>query len=229
MNRVRWLSATWPVSMRTLGTRMKGCPFTPDSFDGFVVERIRDHSIEARFIEKITYSEVTIDPFGNEETFQRTAYRSVNFTLSSEFPHIEIKDSPKSTKDFVNKLLELCNFSLAVTPISVNLFDWVNEFQKSIARTVIVDSIQLSDLELAEGVSAKVLLKGGRDVRDAVFHLAQKKKYHLDKLQVKVKIDEKYASIHLSNAGAATIPSDLFEELLPLLRASLPTPARSKQ
>lgn len=228
MNRVRWLSATWPVSMRILGTRMKGYPFTPDSFDGFVVERIRDHSIEARFIEKITYSQVTIDPFGNEETFQHTAYRSVNFTLSSEFPHIEIKDSPKSTKDFVNKLLELCNFSLTVAPISVNLIDWVNGFQKSFQRAVIVDSIQLSDLELEDGVSAKVLLKGSRDVRDAAFHLAPKKKYHLDKLQVKAKIGEIHIPIHLSSTGGATIPSDFFEELLPLLRSSLPTPATSK-
>lgn len=228
MNRVRWLSANWPVSMRTLGARMKGFLFTPDSFDGFVVERVRDNSIEARFIEKFSYSELTIDPFGNEEIFQRIAYRSVNFTLFSEFPHIEIKDSPKSTRDFISKLLELCNFTLTVTPISVNLFDWVNEFHKRFERTVIVDSIQLSGLELEEGVSAKVLLKGSRDVRDAVFHLATSKKYHLDKLQIKVMIGEKYVPIHLSSTAGATIPSDFFEELLPLLRTSLPITSTSK-
>lgn len=223
MSRVRWLSATWPVSMRTLGTRMKSYPFTADSFDGFVIERIRDNFIEARFIEKIAYSEVTVDPFGNEETFRRVAYRSVNFTLFSEFPHIEIRDSQRSTKEFVNRLLELCNFSLTVTPISVNLFDWVKELQKCFEHAVTVDSIQLSDIEVEDGISAKVLLKGSRDVRDAAVLLAPKKKCHLDKLQLRAKIGEKYVPVHLSNTGAATIPSDCFEELLPLLRTGLST------
>ena len=153
---------------------------------------------------------------------------TVKYTIDEA--NIELSATVRVAQSAVNIMVELNRWDDTVLSwVLPYLFDWVNEFQKSIARTVIVDSIQLSDLELAEGVSAKVLLKGGRDVRDAVFHLAQKKKYHLDKLQVKVKIDEKYASIHLSNAGAATIPSDLFEELLPLLRASLPTPARSKQ
>jgi len=221
MNRVRWLSANWPVSMRVLGSRMKDYQFTPDSFDGFVIERIRDNTIEARFIEKIIYSEITIDPFGREETFERVTYRSVNFSLFSEFPHIELRNCQRSTKEFVSKLLELCNFSLSVSSISVNLFDWVEELQQYIEQSLYIDSLQLSGLVLEDGVSAKVLLKGNKDVREAVNRLATNKNFNLDKLQVKVRIAQKIVPIHLNSSGAAMVPSDFFEEFLPLIRSSL--------
>lgn len=229
MKRVRWLSATWPVPMRVLGSRMKDFPFTPDSFDGFVIERIRDKSIEASFIEKVTYSEVTTDPFGKEDIFERVVYRSVNFSLFSEFPHIEIKDSQRSTKEFISKLLELCNFSLTVSPISANLFDWAECLELNLEQPISVDSLQLSGLVLEEGVSAKVLLKGNKDVREAVTHLAPNKNFNLDKLQVKVKMSQKSIPIHLSSTGAATIPADYFEELLPVIRASLPLTSKESE
>lgn len=229
MNRVRWLSATWPISMRVLGSRMKDHPFTPDSFDGFVIERIRDNSIEARFIEKIAYNEVTTDPFGKEETFERISYRSVNFSLFSEFPHIELKNSQRSTKEFVSKLLELCNFSLSVSPVSVNLFDWAEELQQRLEQPVYIDSLQLSGLILEDGVSAKVLLKGNKDVREAVTRLAPNSSFKLDKLQVKVRTNQKTIPIHLNSTGTATIPLDFFEELLPLVRASLPLPINARE
>jgi hypothetical protein len=200
---------------------MKKYPFTYDSLNGFIIERIRDELIEARFIEKLIYSEVTTDPFGNVDTFERVTYRSLDFTLFSSFPHIELKDSQRSTKEFINKLLEVCNFSLAISPVSVNLLDWVESLKTGLGYSICVDSLQISSLLLEEGVSAKVLLKGNKDVREAATHLALHKKIDLDKLQFKVLMDHKSIPIQLSNTGAATVPVDFFDEFLPILRSSL--------
>ena len=52
MNRVRWLNAQWPSSMRTIGNKLKAMPFSEDSMDGFAIERVRDDFIEGRYIEK---------------------------------------------------------------------------------------------------------------------------------------------------------------------------------
>ncbi|MCY0853232.1 hypothetical protein [Cupriavidus sp. D39] len=142
--------------------------FTPESFDGFVIERVRDNSLEGRFIEKLSYQEITTDPFGREESFERITYRSFDFTLFSDYPNIELRDCQRSTKEFVNKLLELCNFSLSISPLSINLMDWVDALQDQISRKIIVDSLQLSGLALEEGVNAKILLKGKEDVRKAL-------------------------------------------------------------
>lgn len=224
MKRVRWLSANWPVSMRTLGARMKTQIFTPESFDGFVIERIRDSSVEAHFIEKITFQETTTDPFGKVEIIDRIAYRDVEFTLFSDFPNIELRNSQRSTKEFVNKLLELCNFSLTVNPVSVNLLEWVQAIQRQTQQKLLVDSLQISGLELEEGVSAKVLLKGDKDVREAMQHLSVRKKFTLEKMQVKIPMGSQTVPVHLANTGSVKIPVDHFNDLVTILRSTLPPP-----
>lgn len=222
MNRVRWLSAQWPASMRSIGNKMKSMPFTENSIDGFSIERIREDFIEGRFIEKYAYQEVNSDPFGNEEILERIGYRSTDFTLYAQFPHIEIRNGQRSIKEFINRLLEACNFNLVVSPVSVDLLDWVAKFQKSIDQKTTVDSLQVSNVEFEGGILGKILLKGDKDVREAVTHIVGDKNYIIEKLQMKIMLDNLRVSIHLANNGSVRIPSDHSMRLLPLLRKAFP-------
>lgn len=228
MRRVRWLGAQWPITMRTLASRMKGRLFTPDSVDGFVIERVRDDCIEAHYIEKLSYQETVTDPFGEESVFERVKYRQVEFTLYAEFPNIELRDSHRNTRDFVNKLLELCNFSVTVEPVSVDLLGWVTRLEAILEVRVMVDSLQVSGVELESGIHAKMLLKGDGDVRPALDRVSSKRKFELEKLQVKIPAGNRSIPVHLSNSATARIPEDYWDEMLPALRKSLavPRPAR---
>lgn len=221
MKRVRWLKAQWPVTIRALAAKMKTQLFTPDSFDGFVIERVRDDSIEAHYIEKLNYKETVTDPFGNEESFDRITYRRIDFTFFSEFPHIELRDAHRSTREFISKVLELCNFSVAVEPITVDLLLWVETLQKQLGKKVIVDSLQVAGLELEPGISAKILLKGGKDVRDALSQLSGKRKSTLEKIQVKIAVGQIVFPIHMSNSGIARIPEEHLNDYIGIIRQSL--------
>jgi hypothetical protein len=208
--------------MRTIGTKLKAMPFTEESMDGFAIERVRDDFIEGRFIEKYVYEEVIADPFGKEEVIERTGYRSTDFTLFSQFPYIELRNGQRSIKEFVNRLLQACNFTLVVSPITVNLLDWVASFQKTAGQKIVVDSVQVSGVALEEGITGKILLKGDRDVREAIDSIVGGKRYTLEKVQVKLDGVGKNISIHLANNGTAKIPTDNTSDLLPLLRQSFP-------
>lgn len=222
MNRVRWLNAQWPSSMRTIGNKLKAMPFSEDSMDGFAIERVRDDFIEGRYIEKYIYQEVNSDPFGKEEVIERTGYRSTDFTLFAQFPYIELRNGQRSIKEFVNKLLQACNFTLVVSPITVSLLDWVASFQKITGEKIVVDSLQVSGVALEEGITGKILLKGDRDVREAIDNIVGSKKYTLEKVQVKMTSGGKSLSVHLANNGTAKIPPDHISDLLPVLRQSFP-------
>ncbi|WP_287966283.1 hypothetical protein [Diaphorobacter sp.] len=222
MNRVRWLNAQWPSSMRTIGHKLKALPFSEDSMDGFAIERVRDDFIEGRYIEKYIYQEVNSDPFGKEEVIERTGYRSTDFTLFAQFPYVELRNGQRSIKEFVNKLLQACNFTLVVSPITVSLLDWVASFQKITGQKIVVDSLQVSGVALGEGITGKILLKGDRDVREAIDNIVGGKKYTLEKVQVKMTSGGKSLSVHLANNGTAKIPPDHISDLLPVLRQSFP-------
>ncbi|AJW46938.1 hypothetical protein [Ralstonia mannitolilytica] len=201
-------------------------PFTEESVDGFWVERIRDDFVEGRFIERYVYQEINVDPFGGEEMIERTGYRLTDFTLFAQFPYIELRNGQRSIKEFVNRLLQACNFDLVVSPVAVNLLDWVTSFQKVLGDRIIVDSLQVSGVELEEGITGKILLKGDKDVREAVGSILKGKRYSLEKIQVRLTTPGKNVSLHLSNNGTAKIPTEQAIDLLPLLRQSLPKSTR---
>lgn len=226
MNRVRWLNAEWPFAMRTIGAKLKAMPFTEDGMDGFAIERVRDDFIEGRFIEKYIYQEVITNPFGEGEVIERTSYRSTDFTLFTDFPCIEIRNGQRSIKEFVNSLLQACNFTLVVSPVTVNLLDWVASFHNAVGRKIVVDSVQVSGVALEEGITGKILLKGDRDVREAIDSIVGGKRYKLEKVQLKLVSSSKSISIHLASNGTAKIPDNHESDLLPLLRQALPKDKR---
>lgn len=226
MKRIRWLGAQFPDILNTLSSKMKATPFTQESYDGFIVERVRDTLIEARYIQKFSYQETITDPFGNKEVFDRVDYRQMDFKLFADFPNIELFDPPRSTNAYVSKLLELSDFSISVSPLQINLLDWVELFQSEVEKNLLINSIQITGLEVEQGVSAKVLLKGDKDVRMALSHFAKGRQYILEKLQVKIKFERNIMTIHLGNNGSARIPDEALDDLLPLLRTSLANSTR---
>jgi hypothetical protein len=228
MKRIRWLGAQWLTSLAALTSKMKANAFTQEKHDGFVVERVRDSFVEARFIEKLIFKETIFDPFGNEEVFDRISYRQVEFSLFADFPNIELVEPPRSTHAYVSKLLELSDFSLSISSLHVNLLDWLEELQTRVDRTFIIDSHQIAGFEIETGIIAKALLKGEKDVREALINFADGRPYILEKLQARVQLDRKVVSVHLANNGSAKISEEVFGDFLPLLRASVPNSTLSK-
>ena len=221
MNGARWAIADWPVPIRTLGSRLKNLPFVAESLDGFSVDRVRDDFLDATYIEKIFTQEIIIDPFGKEEYIERISYKRSAFSLYSDFPNLEIKSTSRSNKDLINKLLEICNFKLILVAPNVNPVRWIECLHSSLDSPALIDSLQISALDVEPGVTAKVLLKGTKDVREALDHLTQKKNYSLDKIQAKVIFDSRHTTIQLSSNGSAKFGDDHVSTLRPALRAAL--------
>lgn len=226
MNRVRWLNAQWPMSIRAVGKKLNEMPFTDDNMDGFLIERIREDFVEGRYIEKYSYQEVISTPFGGEEVFDRIGYRTTEFTLFDSPPHIELRNYQRSLKALISRLLEACNFNLVVTPPTVDLIEWVSALQVAVDQKVTVDSLQVSAVEIEEGVTGKILLKGVKDVREAASILLSGRRHVLEKVQVKFADLNKTGTIQLSDNGTAKLSAVLSNDLLGHLRFSFPRGVR---
>ncbi|MET3456553.1 hypothetical protein [Pseudomonas kilonensis] len=195
-------------------------PFTEESMDGFAIERIRDDFVDGLYIEKYNYQEVISTSFGSEEILDRIGYRMTEFTLFAAPPHIELRNYQRSLKGFISRLLEVCSFNLVVTPPTVNLIEWVSALQEALKQEVTVDSLQVSGVEIDNGVTGKILLKGVRDVREATYLLLAGRRHILEKVQVKFTDLNKVIIIQLSNNGTAKLPVTLPIDFLHQLRAS---------
>ena len=225
MTRYRWLKAEWPMTTRTLAKHIRQQEFTEGRASGFILDRVRDDSLEARFIERYEYTETISDPYGKELTFDRLEFRQTAFKASQSWPSLELLNAPRSTQGLVNGLLEACNFKLSISPIDVNVLTWADEFQRALGMDAVIDSLQVAALMVADGVKAKVLLKGDKDVRMACRELVQGRKHLLEKLQLRVVFGGAQTTIVLTNgAGAKVEGLDVPAELVEYLRDSLPQP-----
>ncbi len=228
MTRYRWLKAEWPMASRTLAKRMRQQEFTEGRASGFILDRVRDDLLEARFIERYEYTETVSDPYGKELTFDRLEFRQSVFRVNQGWPGLELLDAPRSTQNLVSSLLETCNFDLSISPIDVNVLAWADEFQRMLDTSAVIVSLQVADLMVADGVKAKVLLKGELDVRAACKELVQGRKHLLEKLQLRMVVGGARITVVLTNAAGAKVDgSDVPVELVDCLRASLPTTVRT--
>lgn len=225
MTRYRWLKAEWPMSARPLAKRIRQQEFTESRASGFILDRVRDDSLEARFVERYEYTETVLDPYGKELTFDRLEFRQTAFRATPGWPGLELLDAPRSVQSLVSGLLDACNFELSVSPIEVDVLAWADDFQRALGTEAVVDSLQIAALMVAEGVKAKVLLQGERDVRAAYKELVQGRRHVLEKLQLRVTTGgARTTVVFTGGAGARLDGVDVPVEMVQHVRASLPQP-----
>lgn len=225
MTRHRWLRAEWPMPIRTLSKRIRQLEFSEGRASGFILDRIRDDLLEGRFVERYEYTETVSDPYGKELTFDRIEYRQISFRATPGWPGLELLDAPRSTQSLVSGLLEASNFELAISPIEVNVLTWADELQRALGAEAVIDSLQVAALMVADGIRAKLMLKGEKDVRAACKEIVQGRKHVLEKLQLRVTVGGSRVTVLLASGASAKVESvDVPVELVEQLRASLPKP-----
>lgn len=221
MTRYRWLDTSWSQSISQLALRMKNIGFHNNSSHGFVIDKLRESYIDARYIEKIDFTDTVVDPFGNERFFERVEYRESAFRVSSGVLGLELKNSPRSLQALLSRFSEITDFQASITPINVDVLAWARKLKEVWGQEFVLDSMQISKLKLDSKVSAKVLISGDCDVRESSKLLTESRDYILEKVRLGA-LGDMRGSIVLSNTGMVTLSSgEISEELLSLLRVSL--------
>lgn len=222
MKRFRWLRAQWPLPIRTLGKRLRATAFGPEVTHGFVIDRIRDDLLDGRYIERIEFTETVMDPFGKELRFERVEYRQSAFRATAFGSGLELRDPPRSVQPLMNQLSEAADFEVAITTQSVDVLAWAAHFQNIAQVSAVVESLQMNSLELEQGITAKVVVRGARDVRAACTSLTGGRKFTLEKVQLRLS-KPVAGAIVLANTASVTLGADdPSDELLEALRAAIP-------
>jgi len=217
------VKAELPFSIRTFGKKLNDKTFSNDLNDGFLIDRVRDTYIEARYIEKVAVANTVQDPLGNEYSYERIDYRQTEFRLANSYPQLELTNPPRGIQAFTSRLSELGDFSLSVSPLEVNVLRWAEHLSELFPERFLVDAIQASGLVVDENVTARVILSGTSDVRRPLLRFTNGRKFGgLDRLQVRFGVGRETAKILLFADGAAKLISDdPTEDIASTLRKAL--------
>lgn len=221
--RYKWLNVEWPVRIDQLALRMKSLDFSNNQQHGFVIDKIRAELIEARYIEKISFTDTVTDPFGNETKFDRIEYRECAFRVTNAAPTLELINAPRSLQALLNRFSEITDFEVSIEQLRVDVLLWAEELLKVIHGAGSLDSMQISKLELGKKTFAKILVTGEQDIKSLSAELINGRRHIVEKVRIRLHPPLK-GSIILSNAGSATVNMDDVEEsTVRALRASLNT------
>ncbi|MBA9067807.1 hypothetical protein FHR71_001542 [Methylobacterium sp. RAS18] len=204
MSRYKWYHAKWPISIKELGQQIKSASFQEGTKDGFVLDRVREEEIEARYVEKINVRESITDPFGSAIEFDRVEYRQWRFRASSLAPGLELMGSTRGSLGLAYRLADLANHRVAIKPINVNVISWLHEFLRSTEFSGIVDVMQVGQIGLGRSITARTIIKGREDVGAAVAAFLENKNYVIEKIQFALNGDRK-RYLTLSNTGGANL------------------------
>jgi hypothetical protein len=220
MARILWHRVRWKGTVRELAKGLKRCQFDESIGNGFVVDRVRDDRLEARFIERIAIQRTVVDPFGNESLENRVEYKVGRFSYRKSMPELEMVDFPRHIALFTQRLADAMDFSASFTRVEVDPLAWCSDFQSRSRIEIRVRSLSISGLAVGKGVTAIATLSGDVDVREALAKFVGKKSFNLEKVEFQAADDTK-STVKLGSAGVASIAGSKFSDMTDALRESL--------
>ena len=144
--------------------------FTQDSSWGFRMLSRRSNCLQAVYIEKLTYLEKVIDPFGVTSEFERVSYHQIEFQLSTYPPNILIFQPPRNYRKLINQLAQFVDYKVVIESKNTKVFDWVDLLMKS-GMEGIVTKVNVDQISYDKLTTGKLTLIGHHDVRERVHQL----------------------------------------------------------
>lgn len=180
---------------------------------GFLLNETRPEYVVGRFIERVVLKDEITDPFGKEIHNERVIFQETEFLLHHEHPHLEIRNAPRSITAFLNQLGRAFDFSIALTPLELDVMRFLSVLEKR-ATDITVSRIVISEMTLAVGVEAKCILTGERDVRRHVRALTASRDFHVSSIGVRFAVNGIELTGEVSNEGRIVVSAGLSGQLL---------------
>lgn len=189
------LNTTWltidpltPKQFEKLSDNIARDQFTQATTTGFIVDAARAAWLDARFIQKRSFVETIVDPFGNELKAARISYAQTRFILSKQRPNLVVINPPRSLSAFVTRIGEHADTTAAIfSPTTASKAIIAAMARK--ARIAKITGILASDIELRGQASAKVLIQGEEDIRAAIKELIGERKHCIKEVQLEALLE----------------------------------------
>lgn len=167
MIRLRWFQVE-PVSrllaaLAGVPTRNRNDRAAEDEW--FEHSRVSKNRVESTFVEKVVVQNEFEDELGNINVFDRVEFRRTEFVVTTDFPQIQLRNSPRSRRNFLARLGEMSAYEVAIDPVRLDVMSTVSELERQIGRLT-VKELTVSGYPLSARASAEIVVTGADDVRD---------------------------------------------------------------
>ena len=221
MSRYHWYTVNWSQSiLDKIKKEILKNEYSANRDNGFRIESVRKKTLVGRYIERREILETVDDPFGETLTFKRLIFDTFRFQISLSFPELELIDPPRRLTRFLIKLSEFSDFTIAVSPIKINLLHFINNIETSLSH-LMVTRVYCSGFTLSAKASAKFVISGTEDVRRHINLLAKNRNVDIDRVRLNCSAQDWTEEFELSKFAVSKFKKEIRPELLALLRSEI--------
>jgi hypothetical protein len=206
-----------------MAARLSSSPLELDGDMGFKIEKVRSETVDANYYERFSWTESGVDPFGREFSFERVGYKVVRFTLSKNYPELEVVDAPRGLSSLFSRIAELTDFEAIIEPLRIDVLHWTTALQDAYMGLFRVAGMSVSDLGVEEGITGSLTLNSRtQDVRAAATRLLLRRTYSVQKVQVAMRSRASDALLTLTSDGSVRSGTDIDPDILSAVRQAMP-------
>lgn len=226
MKKIKWFDAEWPISLKTIASRMLERQYNDRNGEGFLLSKNSNICIEGRYIKKIFIKNEVIDPFGDKSEIENIDYNIVNFRVRDEkYTSIEISDYPSLVKPFVENLRTICGPHMSISNVTIDPQKWLKVLETKLGKLE-VHRVECSGINVANIGMAKVIFNSTQDIRNGSKEFLGKRYYVVDNIHCSLSTPIYKGKIELSKRGAAKYSVNCKRFVLPALRETISSVVR---
>lgn len=186
MRKIRWLGLQTKLSINDIAHRLQQYTYSREQNEGFVLAQTRQDYVTARFVERLHRVDEVVDPFGNTEKLERHEYRNHEFGVYTYGPGLEFIDPVRGSQTLVARLLEITDFDLTISPLSIDIQLWATKIQTVLGKTGLVDRVQAKNIQISGEALASIEIDAKSDAVAAFRKFVTVADTSLQKLRVRL-------------------------------------------
>jgi len=206
-SRLRWLVAEYDLSLSGFASALNEIQYGNKRPIGFELIDVKKNMFLARFIQRENKVEEIINPLGKIEKYESTRYIVFDFKvtrLTKGKALIRVIDPPASLKSFIMLISDICDKKLSIEKVELDLVLFYRKI-KTIDSVIRYDFIglQASGIQFGKTSIAKMELASSSNVFDDFLAKYKNKKYKLEKIKFKARVNSSDELVELSSSGLA--------------------------
>ncbi|SHF37980.1 hypothetical protein SAMN02745753_01839 [Marinomonas polaris DSM 16579] len=199
---------------------MKKHQYSENSGSGFLLSTSTPTKLVGKYIEKVILKNVVEDPFGEIFEVESINYYTCQFNWNSESSFMYISEPPRSLRKFSNKLHSLTGLGLVLSELNVAPERWLGLIEEE-AEKVKILQISAYGIRASLNSTAKIVVSGKTDVREAFAELVSDKRYLTDSIKFEAEFEGMTVKGELTKSGSCKLTSPNLSFVLEKLRGSL--------
>jgi len=223
VKKLKWLNASFGMSLSTLSDRLKKVRFdaAEDDTYGFRIDERKLDRISGVFVERETSYETISLPSGEqyEEKHSRVLVTQFVFSSASSL-NLLLLDGPRRTIPFFNALGAATEYKISLDSVDANILEWVVALEKRVG-SVRVLFLDCNGIQLSPTITGRFAFRGSEDVRAEMRRAVKGGKPSIESARCEILIDGAPHTIELFRSGTVKLNDRVLSTLAETVRASL--------